>query len=239
MYLSGLKEASGDIITFLDDDDTYVPNKLEYVYNVFNQSPDVGYLQHSYTITDANGKPRSCLAKEAPRNLVPQSELKLTWSEVSQYKQYGYPDPILYIFTSFRLYPDRNGTAIAVKRELLDRHIDLLGKLPVVIDGFLFASAVADKSSMFFSDAKLSTWTYHGSNFVSRLQLHGDSPEEVERFLRLQYDHYLSYDLIGRRLLNYYPNYYACLGEKHKLTYLNVARRFGSLLLLRLLTSIL
>jgi len=37
MYINGLKEADGDIIAFLDDDDTYMPNKLEYVYNVFQQ----------------------------------------------------------------------------------------------------------------------------------------------------------------------------------------------------------
>ena len=227
MYLNGLKEANGDIIAFLDDDDVYVPNKLEYVYNVFSQNPDVGYLQHSFTPVGADGSPMPSLAREAPRNLMSQVELKLTWSEVSRYREYGYLDPILYIFRGFRLYPDRNGTAIAVRRELLDRHIDLLGRLPVVIDGFLFASAIADKSSMLFSDAKLSTWTYHGSNFVSRLQLHGNSPEEVERFLRLHYNHYLSYDIIGQRLLDYYPNYYVCLSEKHKLAYLGIARRLG------------
>jgi len=227
MYLNGLKEASGDIVTFLDDDDTYAPNRLEYVYSVFEHNPDVGYLQHSYRLVDTGYRDVPGLAREAPRNLVSQNELKLTWSEVSRYKEYGYPDPILYIFGVFRYYPDRNGTSIAVKRELLGRRTDLLSKLPVNIDGFLFASAIADKSSMFFSDAKLSTYMYNNTNFVSRLQLHDSSPEEVERFLRLHYYYYLSYDLIGRRLLNYYPNYYACLSEKHKLIYLNVARRFG------------
>jgi len=227
MYLNGLKEASGDVIAFLDDDDVYMPNKLEYIYNVLERNPDVGYLQHSYTITDANGKPRPCLAKEAPKNLVPQDELKLTWDEVSKYKEYGYPDPIFYIFRSYRLYPDRNGTAIAVKRELLDRHKDLLSELPVVIDGFLFASAIADRVSLFFSDVRLSSWTYHGGNFVSRLQLANDSPEEVERLLRLHYNHYLSYIVIGQRLLSYYPNYYVCPGERHKLLYLDLAKRLG------------
>ncbi len=227
MYLNGLKEADGDIIAFLDDDDTYMPSKLEYVYNVFSQNPDVGYLQHSFIPVGPDGSPRPCLAREAPRNLVPQNELRLTWDEVGRYKERGYPDPILYIFWGFRHYPDRNGTSIVVKRELLDRRADLLSRLPVNIDGFLFASAIADRSSMFFSDVKLSTYMYNNTNFALRLQLHDNSPEEVERFLRLHHYYYLSYDLIGLRLLNYYPNYYACLGEKHKLIYLSVARRFG------------
>ena len=227
MYLNGLKEADGDIIAFLDDDDTYAPNKLEYVYNVFSQNPDVGYLQHSFTPVGPDGTPRPCLAREAPRNLVPQSELKLTWEDVSKYRLYSYPDPILYIFRSYRLFPDRNSTSIAVKRELLDRHKDLLDGLLYEIDCFLFASAIVDKASMFFSDAKLSMWTFHGSNFISRLKLANDSPEEVERLMKLHYSHYLSYTLITRRLLNYYPNYYACENEKHKLLYLDLAKRFG------------
>jgi glycosyltransferase involved in cell wall biosynthesis len=227
MYLNGLKEADGDIIAFLDDDDTYAPNKLEYVYNVFSQNPDVGYLQHSYRLVDANYRDEPMLEKEAPRNLVPSDELKLTWDEVSKYRLYGYPDPILYIFRTYRLYPDRNSTSIAVKRELLDRHRDLLNGLPYEIDNFLFASAIADRVPMFFSDAKLSTWTFHGGNFVSRLWLHDNSPEEVERFMKLHYNHYLSYTLISRQLLNYYPNYYACFAENHKLIYLNTAKRLG------------
>jgi len=227
MYLNGLKEANGDIITFLDDDDTYMPNRLEYVHNVFRQNPDIGYLQHSHIHLDTNGKVVHEFEKDASRNLVPQSELKLTWNEISKYREYGYLDPILFIFNRYRLHPDVNSTSIAVKRELLDRHKDLLNELPYEIDCFLFASAIADRVSMFFSDAKLSSWTYHGGNFVSRLQLANDSPEEIERFMKFNYYHYLSYIIIGRKLLNYFPNFYACQAERHKLLYLSTAKRFG------------
>jgi len=229
MYLNGLKETSGDVITFLDDDDTYMPNRLEYVYNVFVRNPDIGYLQHSHTHVDINGNILPMFEADASRNLIPQSELKLTWDMISKYKERGYSDPILYIFNNYRLHPDVNSTSIAVKRELLDRHKDLLNELPYEPDCFLFASAITDKASMFFSDAKLSTWTYHGGNFVSRLQLANDSPEELERFMRFNYYHYLSYTVISQKLLYYFPNFYACQAERHKLLYLNTAKRFGRL----------
>jgi glycosyltransferase involved in cell wall biosynthesis len=227
MYLNGLKEADGDVIAFLDDDDVYMPNKLEYVYNVLERNPDVGYLQHSYRLVDTSYRDIPELGGEAPRNLLPQDELKLTWDEVSKYRWYGYPDPIFYIFRSYRLYPDRNSTSMAVRRELLDGHKDILNGLPHEPDCFLFAAAIADRTSLFFSDARLSSWTFHGSNFVSRLRLRNEGPEEAERLIRLHYNHYLSYDAIGRRLLNYYPNYYACFAENHKLLYLDLAKRFG------------
>jgi len=226
MYLNGLKEADGDIITFLDDDDTYMPNRLEYVYNVFTYNSDISYLQHSHRHIDTNGNILPMFEADASKNLVPQSELKLSWDMVSKYKEHGYSDPILYIFNNYRRHPDVNSTSIAVKRELLDRHKGLLSELPYEPDCFLFASAIADKASMFFSDAKLSTWIYHGGNFVSRLQLHSHSPEEVERLIKFHFYHYLSYDVISRHLLNYYPNFYACEAEKHRIIYLNLVKRF-------------
>jgi len=223
MYLNGLKEADGDIIAFLDDDDTYAPNKLEYVYNVFSQNPDVGYLQHSFTPVGPDGTPRPCLAREAPRNLVPQSELKLTWEEISRYKDYGAQDPILFVLNNYRLFADKNSTTIAVRRELLERHKDVLAELPIAFDSFLFASALVDRSSLYFSDLSLSSWRFHGSNFSTWYMLpDGDRHKAVAPYL-----YYMAYGLIGRKVLNYYPNYYVCLSEKHKLAYLGINRRLG------------
>jgi len=225
MYINGLKESSGDIITFLDDDDTYMPNRLEYVYNIFTYNPDIGYLQHSRRQVDIDGNISPVFEAEASRNLVPQSELKLTWDIISKYKEHGYPDPILYIFKNYRLHPDVNSTSIAVKRELLERHTNLLSELPYEPDCFFFASAITDKVSMFFSDAKLSAWIYHGGNFISRLQPHDYSPEEVERLIKFHFYHYLSYNIISRRLLNYYPNFYTCEAEKYRIIYLNLVKQ--------------
>jgi len=227
MYLNGLKEANGDIITFLDDDDTYMPNRLEYVYNAFTNNPDIGYLHHSYRQVGIDGSVSPMFEAEMPRNLIPQSELKLTWDMINKYSERKYSDPILYIFRNYRVHPDVNSTSIAVKRELLERHTSLLSELYYGPDCFFFASAITDKATMFFSDAKLSTRIYHGGNFVSRLQLANGSPEEVERFIRFNYNYYLSYIVISQKLLNYFPNFYACEAEKHKLLYLNTAKRFG------------
>jgi len=223
MYLNGLKEASGDIIAFLDDDDTYTPNRLEYVYNIFNQNPDVGYLQHSFTPVGVDGSPKPCLAREAPRNLVPQNELKLTWEDIEKYKYYGVQDHVLFVLGNYRMFADKNSTTIAVRRRLLERRKDVLAELPIAFDSFLFASALTDRVSFYFSNVSLSSWRFHDSNFSTWYML----PDTDEHKAAALSFYYLAYGLIGRKVLNYYPNYYACLSEKHKLIYLNVARRFG------------
>ena len=223
MYLNGLKEAGGDIIAFLDDDDTYMPNKLEYVYNVFSQNPDVGYLQHSFTPVGPDGSTRSCLAREAPRNLVPQNELKLTWEDIEKYKYYGVQDHVLFVLGNYRMFADKNSTTIAVRRRLLERRKDVLAELPIAFDSFLFASALTDRVSFYFSDVPLSSWRFHGSNFSTWYMLPDTDRHKVDA---LSF-YYLAYGLIGRKVLSYHPNYYACLGEQHKLIYLNIVRRFG------------
>jgi len=64
-YNSLLAIAKGDIITFLDSDDYWLPNKLEEVVKAFNRHPDAGMVCHPNKIIDAHGKVlRDCYPKK-------------------------------------------------------------------------------------------------------------------------------------------------------------------------------
>ncbi|NAZ31634.1 MAG: glycosyltransferase, partial [Acidilobus sp.] len=47
MVLAGLEESRGEVITFLDDDDMYVNNRLEEVYKAFTSFKRLVYFQNS------------------------------------------------------------------------------------------------------------------------------------------------------------------------------------------------
>jgi len=47
MVLAGLEESRGEVITFLDDDDVYVSNRLEEVYKAFNTYRYLVYFHNS------------------------------------------------------------------------------------------------------------------------------------------------------------------------------------------------
>ncbi|WP_061951704.1 glycosyltransferase family A protein [Acidiplasma cupricumulans] len=45
IYL-GIKNAGSDIIVFMDDDDIFLPEKLEFIYNEFS-SKNIGYIHNN------------------------------------------------------------------------------------------------------------------------------------------------------------------------------------------------
>ncbi len=53
----GVEGARGDLVAFLDDDDTWVPEKLDRVRARFSGDPSLVYYCHGQTAIDAEGRP--------------------------------------------------------------------------------------------------------------------------------------------------------------------------------------
>jgi len=51
---TGIKNSSGNIISFLDDDDLFLNNKLEYVYNYFKNNNNLVYYHNMAQFIDEN-----------------------------------------------------------------------------------------------------------------------------------------------------------------------------------------
>ena len=49
--------ARGNILCFLDDDDMFYREKLEYVFKKFNENNNLCYLHNNFTAIDRDGKP--------------------------------------------------------------------------------------------------------------------------------------------------------------------------------------
>ncbi len=52
----GLKISSGDIVSFLDDDDMYDSKRLETIYEIFSNFPEVNYYKSNITEINSFGK---------------------------------------------------------------------------------------------------------------------------------------------------------------------------------------
>ncbi|MGC8735111.1 MAG: glycosyltransferase family 2 protein, partial [bacterium] len=51
----GIERAKGEVISFLDDDDLFMPKKLETVYNYFKKYENLVYLHNSEYFIDEKG----------------------------------------------------------------------------------------------------------------------------------------------------------------------------------------
>ena len=47
----GIEKSRGEVVSFLEDDDLYLPFKLKEVYEVFQGNKDVVYFRHSVVET--------------------------------------------------------------------------------------------------------------------------------------------------------------------------------------------
>lgn len=53
----GLEASKGEVICFLDDDDRFTENKLEFVRSEFQREPKLAYLHNEYIAENEDGKP--------------------------------------------------------------------------------------------------------------------------------------------------------------------------------------
>ncbi|MFP3287693.1 MAG: hypothetical protein RXP86_10580, partial [Acidilobus sp.] len=111
---------------------------------------------------------------------------------------------------------DFNSSSLAVRRPVLESHVQLLKRLLISIDSFVFVSSVKAGGLMYFTDERLTLYRVHGENW-SFMSVAKGSKEET----RLRHAMYLLSEisacrLIGSRLLNDEAIICLCMEEGSK-----------------------
>ena len=218
VVLAGLEESKGEVITFLDDDDMYVNNRLEEVYKAFTSFKRLVYFQNSQTIIDENGNvlERSPISK----NIIGGSTMIVDVDKLRTFaKKYStsIADIIVDIILKIRVRADVNSSSAAVKRDALEASAYLLKELPINIDNFLFASSLRAGGLMYFTDEKLTLYRVHGENwsYYANIARSGSKETHLKR-ARALIKIIKAFRLIGSRLLDGNINRYLCLERLNK-----------------------
>jgi len=143
MVLTGLEESRGEVITFLDDDDMYVSNRLEEVYKAFTSFKRLVYFHNSQTIIDGNGNllERPPPSLPTPKNLVGGSPIVIDVDKLRGLAK-RYNVSVADLVLKVRARADFNNGSVAVRRHIVESHAQLLKRLPSSIDNFVFASSL-------------------------------------------------------------------------------------------------
>lgn len=121
-FHTGVTEAKGDLLTFLDGDDWWEENKLSKVVAAFDADPSIGAIGHGYYEVDEVG---AILA-----NMVPDGPCRLSLESPERARLSA---PLRTFLGTSRL---------AIRRSVLQRALPVPSDLPF-FDNFIFAQAIA------------------------------------------------------------------------------------------------
>jgi glycosyltransferase involved in cell wall biosynthesis len=148
------RECKGQIVCFLDSDDRFLPEKLERVVQAFRSHPDSGFAGDRMFRIDAVGRRNGVV----PSIADPPSG----W--------YG-PFVVRYGATPYGL---AFGSAMCLRREIIDLIFPLPGSFRICADAVVFALAPL-MTPIIGIPAPLTEYRFHGRNLINSPHLNASS----------------------------------------------------------------
>ena len=221
MVLAGLEESRGEVITFLDDDDMYVSNRLEEVYKAFASYDSLVYFHNSQIIIDENGSvfEGSLHSILISKNLIGGSPIVIDADKLRGLAK-RYNVSVIDLALKVRAYPWHNSSSLAVSRGVLEADAHLLRELPTAFDVFALVSSLSAGGLLYFTDEKLTLYRAHGENWSLAPVAKGGKEEAHLRYIRYSILALIACRLISLRLLNDVANFCLCGEERMKRTLL-------------------
>jgi len=147
-----LPSLGGKVVTFLEDDDRYLPERLKTVFDNFQKNPQLGYFQNCVRPIDSDGH-------DYPGRFVHRRELE-RWAR-SQTREFG-SRPVSSGLAKLRGLPAGfNNSSIAIRKELLDAHGGELAKIGLLADGYLLYVGLASGLDLRFDPTPLTQFRVH------------------------------------------------------------------------------
>ena len=158
MVAVGVEESRGEVVTFLDDDDMYAPERLQVVKRAFEETRDLVYFHNGQVVVDEGGNaiPSAVAAAPLSADVVVGDRAKRV--------------PCSLDYLRVLAKADFNMSSIAVRRDLLGpRELETLRALPYSPDSYLYAAAFAVEGAMYLTPSRLTLYRVHRSNVSALL----------------------------------------------------------------------
>ncbi|MBX8634207.1 MAG: glycosyltransferase [Thermoplasmata archaeon] len=150
-----LKLCNGEILSFLEDDDIWLPNKLETVFQLFNSDAKMGYYHNNWSIIDEAGVEISHPLHSVGRRKL----LKLKRISI---------DSVNRTYTNIRKMVqctgDFNSSCISIRKEIVEKQLDFLKNVTFCPDTFLFYAALLSDYMLITDSNILTKYRIHDSN---------------------------------------------------------------------------
>jgi hypothetical protein len=152
--LDGLHRSSGEVATMLEDDDRYLPRRLECVQEAFQDS-ELTFLQNGYSPIDALGNPF--------RGRFPHDSELARWRRIGTVTVPGRP-PRHSLRVLSRIPAGFNNSSISIRRKVLSDGIGLLGRTDFLSDVTLLYLGLTHRGVLRFDPTPLTQLRVHAES---------------------------------------------------------------------------
>jgi hypothetical protein len=150
----GLLRARGEVVTFLEDDDLYVPGRLGRALEPFLLDPRFGYWANGQTFVDEEGRP---IADD--RRPVSLRHLE-EYSRIDADARHLGPS----LGRLSRVDADFNLSSLAVRRSVLDAWRAELSNAEAAVDSLVYFAALAAGVRLEVTAERLTLYRVHAAN---------------------------------------------------------------------------
>jgi len=152
--VEGLSRARGRVLTFLEDDDRYDPERLAAVASAFRTDPNLGFYRNGFEVIDEDDRPFSGWLPDAVRR--------------SHDRARDFRVPVAEKDRSYRAlmetYPDFNSSTMAIRRDILASAVPFLRRITAGVDRFLFHVGLAANGTIALDARPLTRYRFHPGN---------------------------------------------------------------------------
>lgn len=156
-HYAAMRACSGEVVTFLNDDDMWERTRLKVISGLFASDPELGYFHNGQSFVDASGRPsrdgfRFSFFKH-PSGFFKRHDTKLS-------SEYLVRHP--WILRQFEA--DFNSSSIALRPAIMHRLLERLAEITAMDDTFYLYSALASGASLYLTSEPLTLYRLHGKN---------------------------------------------------------------------------
>ena len=169
---AGVREARGSVVSLLEDDDMFLPTKLEHVCSEFEGHPATTYFQNGFRVMDTAGRP---VGQRGPDERAMERWTSRGRTEISGRPASHDMRAVFGVPAGF------NNSSISIRREILTSNLALLEQLDMLIDVALFYLALISRGVLILDPTVLTAIRKHSQSFSDPW---GETDEDTVRRLR-------------------------------------------------------
>jgi len=151
-YSKAINVARGNIISFLDDDDEFAPEKLDYIVDKFDKYPDLVFINNDVVVIDSYGNQLRNMENDFRFKSGRTSEILLDAKN---------PD---LCYEAIRKHGNFCNSSISVKKSKIKDYDEFLKHVAGAEDDFFFFSSLFSGGKLLISERKLTYYRVHSKN---------------------------------------------------------------------------